>query len=56
MFLAVPYVGILKLICSRLPELKPVGYLLGTSGTDEHALTWQKVKKFLGFKKAESAK
>jgi hypothetical protein len=29
MFLSIPFVGVLKIICDRIPELKPWGKLLG---------------------------
>jgi len=29
MFLSIPFIGVLKIICDRIPELKPWGKLLG---------------------------
>ncbi|MGB3617712.1 MAG: AI-2E family transporter [Catalinimonas sp.] len=43
MFVAVPYLAMFKIICSYVPKLRPISYLIGTSGTERHELTWQKV-------------
>jgi predicted PurR-regulated permease PerM len=36
MFLSIPFVGILKIICDRIPDLKPWGKLLGDSVPTRH--------------------
>jgi predicted PurR-regulated permease PerM len=36
MFLSIPFVGILKIICDRIPELKPWGKLLGDTVPTSH--------------------
>lgn len=44
MFMAIPYLAILKIVCENIERLKPVGYLLSTNGTEEHSLTLRGVK------------
>ncbi|MEL7834208.1 AI-2E family transporter [Fodinibius sp. Rm-B-1B1-1] len=44
MFMVIPYLAILKIICENIEELKPVGYLLGTRGAEEHSLTLRDIK------------
>jgi len=44
MFMVIPYLAILKIICENKESLQPIGYLLGTEGVEEHSLT------FAGFK------
>lgn len=43
MFLAIPLIGVLKIIFDRIDEMKPWGMLLGTEVPSEHiGLIWQK--------------
>lgn len=46
MFLSIPFIGVLKIICDRIPELKPWGKLLGdetlTQRKDE---IWKRMRK-----------
>ncbi|MGM0546022.1 MAG: AI-2E family transporter [Bacteroidota bacterium] len=44
MFMVIPYLAILKIVCENVDELKPIGYLLGTRGTEEHSLTFRGMK------------
>lgn len=44
MFMAVPFLGMFKIACEHIEILKPYSYLLGTEGTEKHALTWKKIK------------
>lgn len=46
MFLVVPFMGIVRVVCTYFPELAPFAYLLSTTGTARHALTWPKIKNF----------
>ena len=48
MFLVVPVMGIVRVICTYFPNLEPIAYLLSTKGTAKHSLTWPKVKNFFG--------
>lgn len=43
MFMVIPYLAMLKIVCENIDRLKPVGYLLGTRGTERHALTFQSI-------------
>ncbi|PAU92807.1 AI-2E family transporter [Aliifodinibius salipaludis] len=44
MFMVIPYLAILKIVCENIESLKPVGYLLSTKGTEKHSLTLREVK------------
>lgn len=45
MFLGVPYLGMFKVYCDYTPRLEAWSYMLGTEGTEEHALTLDKIKR-----------
>jgi predicted PurR-regulated permease PerM len=47
MFLSIPFVGVLKIIFDRVPELKPWGKLLGTEVPTKHRGQFQKFGKAL---------
>lgn len=49
MFLVIPYLAMFKIVCENIPKLKPVGYLLGTRGTERHSITIKSVKKVFGW-------
>ncbi len=38
MFIVIPYLAMMKIFCENIESLKPIGYLLGTRGTDGHSL------------------
>ncbi|GAA4445469.1 AI-2E family transporter [Pontibacter saemangeumensis] len=44
MFVAVPLLGMFKVYCDNNDGLRAWSYLLGTEGTEEHALTFSKIK------------
>ncbi|MGK7393135.1 MAG: AI-2E family transporter [Candidatus Cyclobacteriaceae bacterium M3_2C_046] len=46
MFLSVPLLAMFKIICDYVEPLKPYSYLLGTSGTEQHALSINKISNF----------
>jgi predicted PurR-regulated permease PerM len=46
MIVAVPFVGMFKIVCDNVPRLKPYAYLLGDTGSEKHAITFEKIKKF----------
>lgn len=50
MFLIVPFIAMFKIFCEYFDHLKPVAFLLGTEGTEEHALTAKKLKKLFSWK------
>lgn len=47
MFIAVPVAAILRVLGENIPGLKPVGYLLGSSGAEEHNVTMEKLGRFI---------
>ncbi|SIT79527.1 AI-2E family transporter [Pontibacter indicus] len=51
MFVSVPILGMFKIYFDHSPDLQPFSYLLGTKGTEEHALTLDKVLRFLRIRK-----
>lgn len=53
MFIFLPFLAMFKIICENEKALQPVGYLLGTQGTEKHAITWDKIKGL--FNKKEEA-
>lgn len=38
MFMVIPYLAMLKIVCENIDSLKPIGYLLGTRGTERHTI------------------
>ncbi len=49
MFLVIPTLGVLKIIFESVEEWKPYAFLLGTSGTEEHSITINSLKKRFGW-------
>ena len=49
MFMIIPYLAMLKIICENIPSLKPIGFLLGTRGTERYSITIKSVKKRFGW-------
>ncbi len=43
--LALPIIGMIKVIADSTPRYEAFGYLLGNQGTEEHAITWHNIKK-----------
>lgn len=46
MFIVLPFIAMFKIICENIEVLQPYAFLLGTEGTEKHALTWDKTKAF----------
>lgn len=44
MFIAVPFLGMFKIVCEHVNRLKPYSFLLGTEGTEQHAFSFEKVR------------
>lgn len=44
MFIVIPVLGMLKIVCEHIESLKPVGYLLGTKGTEQHSITMEGIR------------
>ena len=55
MFIAVPMAAVFRVLGENLPELAPIGYLLGSEGTEEHSISRKKLAKFI-FKKHKNTK
>jgi predicted PurR-regulated permease PerM len=51
MFVSVPLLGMVKVTCDVIPSLRPWSFLLGDRGTEAHALTASKIKRFFAFSK-----
>ena len=51
MFIAVPVVTVMRVLGENIDELSPFGFLLGQSGTEEHAINTQKVQRYFRFSK-----
>jgi len=47
MILAIPLLGIVKIICDHVPVLQPVGYLIGQDKKDEQPEWIEKIKRLL---------
>jgi len=43
MFIAVPMAAVLRVLGENLPELAPIGYLLGSEGMEEHSISRKKL-------------
>ncbi|WP_162053050.1 AI-2E family transporter [Pontibacter pamirensis] len=46
MFVVVPFLGMFKVYCDYQDDMRAWSYMLGTEGTEEHALTIDKIKKW----------
>lgn len=53
MFVSIPLMGMVKIYCDNKPELTAFSYLLGTEGTEKHALTLDKLMRLFGWKRKE---
>ena len=51
MFVSIPLMGMVKIYCDNKPELTAFSYLLGTEGTEKHALTLDKLMRLFGWKR-----
>src|SRR5699024_1371981 len=47
-FMIIPYLAIFKIICENIPELEPIGFLLGTEGTERYSITLNSVRRWFG--------
>jgi predicted PurR-regulated permease PerM len=44
MIISLPFMSMFRIVCDNIPKLKPIAYLLGTSGTEHHSVTLDGVK------------
>lgn len=54
MFISVPFLAMFKIICDHVEKLRPFSYLLGTEGTEEHSVTFSKIRKLLQSNKSKN--
>ena len=54
MFIAVPVVAVVRVLSDNIERLKPLGFLLGQVGAEEHAVTMDKIKKVIKPKKSNN--
>jgi predicted PurR-regulated permease PerM len=50
MFVIIPLVGMLKIVFANSEKTQPLAYLMGTNGTEEHAITVSKFRAFFSLK------
>jgi predicted PurR-regulated permease PerM len=46
MFVIIPIVGMMKIVFANSETTQPIAYLMGTNGTEEHAITLSKFRSF----------
>ena len=51
MLIAVPVAAIMRVLGENIEQLKPLGFLLGQSGTEEHSITKEKLLNVFRFAK-----
>lgn len=49
MLIIIPYLGLFKIICENVESLKPIGFLLGTKGTERHSITIKSLQRRFGW-------
>lgn len=49
MLIVIPYLGLFKIVCENVESLKPVGFLLGTKGTERHSITIKSLQRRFGW-------
>jgi len=45
MFMVIPFLAFLKIICEVIPAYQPYGFLLGTRGTEKHLFSFSAILK-----------
>lgn len=53
MLLVIPYLAMFKIICENVEFLEPIGFLIGTTGTEKYTPTFKGIGKKLGLIKEE---
>ncbi|MCB2208876.1 MAG: AI-2E family transporter [Bacteroidetes bacterium] len=51
MIIAVPFAAMIRVLGENIDQLKPIGFLLGQTGVDEHSITKEKIRNFFDFSK-----
>jgi predicted PurR-regulated permease PerM len=49
MLIIIPYLGLFKIVCENVEDLKPLGFLLGTRGTESHSFTIKSLQRRFGW-------
>lgn len=49
MLIIIPYLGLFKIVCENVDSLKPIGFLLGTRGTERHSITIKSLQRRFGW-------
>lgn len=49
MFMIIPYLAMLKIVCENIESLNPIGFLLSTKGTERYSITINSLKKMFGW-------
>jgi len=49
MLIIIPYLGLFKIICENVESMKPLGFLLGTSGTERYSITIESLQRRFGW-------
>ncbi|MDX2002483.1 MAG: AI-2E family transporter [Chitinophagales bacterium] len=55
MILFIPLLGITKIVCDHVPQLQPVGFLIGEEGRSDETTVLQRLKAFILRKKKKAA-
>lgn len=53
MLIIIPYLGLFKIVCENVESLKPLGFLLGTRGTERYAITIKSLQRRFGWLNGE---
>jgi len=53
LFMVIPYLAMLKIVCENVSSLKPIGFLLSTRGTESHTISIKSVKERFGWHNGE---
>jgi predicted PurR-regulated permease PerM len=49
MLIIIPYLGLFKIVCENVGELKSIGFLLGNKGTERHSITIKSIQRRFGW-------
>lgn len=49
MLIIIPYIGLFKIVCENIDDLKAIGFILGTRGTKRHSISIKSLQKKLGW-------
>ncbi|MBD3615228.1 MAG: AI-2E family transporter [Gracilimonas sp.] len=49
MLIIIPYLGLFKIVCENVEDLKPIGFLLGNRGTERHSITIKSLQRRFGW-------